>query len=134
MQVYITARFKNAKENKNGIEKLCAAVKSAGMVDFSFIRDIENYEKTFDNPKDLWNAALKELEQCDALLVDVSDSPSGGRVVEVGMAYALRKPIFVVLKKGTHLKEFYKGVACLVIEYEEIEDIIRPLRGYSLDH
>ena len=133
MRVYVTARFKNAKENRIEIEKLCAAVKSAGMVDFSFIRDIKNYEKTFDNPKDLWNAALKELEQCDALLVDVSDSPSGGRVIEVGMAYALRKPIFVVLKKGVHLKEFYRGVANLVIEYEEIEDIIGPLRGYNLD-
>ena len=133
MRVYVTARFKNAKENRIEIEKLCAAVKSAGMVDFSFIRDIENYEKTFDNPKDLWNAALKELEQCDALLVDVSDSPSGGRVVEVGMAYARRKPIFVVLKKGTHLKEFYRGVANLVIEYEEIEEITRPLKEYSSD-
>jgi nucleoside 2-deoxyribosyltransferase len=134
MRVYVTARFKNAKENRIEIEKLCAAVKSAGMVDFSFIRDIENYEKTFDIPKDLWNAALKELERCDALLVDVSDSPSGGRVVEVGMAYALRKPIFVVLKKGTHLKEFYRGVANLVIEYEEIEDIISPLRKYNLGY
>jgi nucleoside 2-deoxyribosyltransferase len=133
MRVYVTTRFKGAKANKSEIEELCSAVRSAGMVDYNFIRDASNYEHTFDDAKELYDVARQKLEECDALLIDASDSPSGGRIVEVGMAFALRKPIFVIAKKGTPLKEFYAGIASLIIEYENIRDIIDPLRQYISD-
>lgn len=134
MLVYVTTRFKGAKENRIEVEKLCASVRAAGMTDFNFVRDIEEYEHTFDDPKELWGIARRELEKCDSLLIDVSDSPSGGRVVEVGMAYALRKTIFVIAKTGIVLKDFYAGTADLIVEYENIQDIIKPLQEYISKH
>jgi nucleoside 2-deoxyribosyltransferase len=133
MKVYITTRFKGAKENKLEVEKLCAAVKSAGMIDFNFVRDVENYEHTFDDLRELWRTARQKIEECDALLIDISDFPSGGRVVEAGIAYALKKPIFVIAKRGTERKGFYDGIADLVIEYDDVGDIVRPLREYSVN-
>ncbi len=132
MKVYITARFKGS-ENKSEIEELCAAVKAAGMEDFCFIRDVENYQKTFDNPKDLWERSKLEIQKCDALLIDVSDSPSGGRVVEVGIAYALGLPIFVIAKSGAEYKGFFDGVATQVIRYKKYSDIVAPLSKYLED-
>lgn len=129
MKIYIAARFKGA-ENKPEIESLCAAVRASGLEDFCFIRDVENYEKTFDNPQELWARTLQEMNACDAFLIDVSDRPTGGRVIEAGIAYAQKQPIFVLVKSGVDYKEIYDGIATLVITYDDYSDIIEPLKNY----
>ena len=129
MKTYIAARFKGA-ENKPEIESLCAAVRASGLEDFCFIRDVENYEKTFDNPQKLWDRTLQKMNACDAFVIDVSDRPTGGRVIEAGIAYALKQPIFVLVKSGTSYKEIYDGIATLVITYDSYNDIIEPLKNY----
>jgi len=128
MKIYITSRFKGSSENKENIEKLCLAVRDAGMEDFHFIRDVEHYQPNFfKNQKELWSAALKYLTKCDALLIDISDSPSGGRLVEAGMAYALNMPIYVIVKQGIKYKDFYNGIATSIYEYDELSDITKQI-------
>lgn len=129
MKMYVTSRFDSAVANKADIEQLCLAVRASGYIDFSFIRDIEQFDPDhFRTQKEVWDASLAHLRKCDALLVDVSDIPSGGRIVEVGMAFALEKPIYVVCKSGVLYKNFYRGVAAKIIEYEEINDITEQLK------
>jgi len=125
MKIYITSRFKGSSENKAEIEKLCSAVRNAGMEDFHFIRDVPN---VFKSQKELWVAALKHLTECDALLADISDSPSGGRLVEIGMAYSLNKPVYIVVKNGVEYKDFYNGIATSIFRYDEIGDITKQLK------
>ena len=129
MKLYIAARFKGL-ENKSEIEKLCSAVKAAGMEDFCFIRDVENYQPVFSDLKELWRRAKQEIEDCDALLIDVSDAPTGGRVVEAGIAYGLGKPVIVIVQAGTEYRPFFDGVAAEVISYKRYNDIIEPLRPF----
>lgn len=132
MKVYVTSRFKGSTDNKAEIEKLCQAVRNAGMNDFHFIRDIENYQpNTFNSQTDLWKSAKEHLKDCDALLIDISDNPSGGRLVEAGMAYALNMPIYVISKKGTDYKDFYSGIAESLFEYEQLDDITPWLSTFS---
>ena len=100
------------------------------MEDFSFIRDIENYQKVFNDPKELWQRAKEAIEKCDALLIDISDNPSGGRVIEAGIAYALNMPIFVLVKKGLAYKDIYDGIGTLVIQYETSQDITDALARF----
>lgn len=52
MRIFITATFKG-EEDKTDVEQMCAMVREAGFEDFSFIRDIENYQKIFSDPKEL---------------------------------------------------------------------------------
>ncbi len=136
MKVYITSRFKGSAENKAAIEQLCSAVRDAGMEDFHFIRDVEHYEPHFfATQQEVWAAAKKTLKECDALLIDISDSPSGGRIVEAGMAFALSKPVYVVMKKGTVYKDFYDGIATGILEYDNVRDIavwLKPRRRAHL--
>jgi nucleoside 2-deoxyribosyltransferase len=130
MKIYITSRFKGLSENKAEIEKLCLAVRNAGMEDFYFIRDIEHYQPDFfKNQKELWAASLKYISECDALLINTSDSPRGGRLVEVGMAYSLNKPIYVIVKNGVEYKDFYNGIATSIFKYDEIGDITKQLKS-----
>ena len=129
MKIYITSRFKGSSENKEDIEKLCSAVRAAGMEDFHFIRDVEHYQPNFfKDQKELWSATLKYLAECEALLIDISDTPSGGRLVEAGMAYALNIPIYVIVKSGVTYKDFYSGIATSIYEYDEIGDIAKRLK------
>ena len=131
MKVYVTARHEAASENKRDIEALCSAVREAGMTDFCFIRDIERYRHTFDDPKELWARAFDELAACEALLVDVSDQPSGGRLVEAGMAYALKKPVIVVKRHGITHKKLFDGLASSIITYTDHEDLSKQLKKYG---
>ena len=129
MKIYITSRFKGAADNKSAIEKLCQAVRDAGAEDFHFIRDVEQHQPDFfATQEQVWEATKSSLKECDALLIDVSDSPSGGCLIEAGMAFALGKPIYVITKKGTHYKDFYTGIASAIYEYEDIGEVTSFLR------
>jgi len=125
MRVYITSSFGDGKEE---IEKLCSIVKSAGLKDFSFIRDVENYQIVFENSRDLMKRSEEEIRKSDALLIDMTDKPTG-RAIEAGMAYSLGKRIIVIMKRGTKIKDTTRGIADKVIEYDAVEDISAGLKN-----
>jgi nucleoside 2-deoxyribosyltransferase len=123
--MFITVTFKNA-ENKDEVEYFCSLVRKSGFEDFCFVRDVEHYQKTFDNPSELMGRALDEIKKSDYLLIDLTDKPTG-RAYEAGMAFALGKKVIVILKKGTQIKDTTRGIATKIIEYENLEDIVEPL-------
>lgn len=125
MKLFITASFKEGK-NKEEIEHLCSIVKESGFRDFCFIRDVENYQKIFDDPKELMTKAKKEIIDSDALLIDMTYKPTG-RAIEAGIAFSEEKKIITIMKKGTKIKDTTKGISDVIIEYENIEDIVKPL-------
>ena len=126
MKVFITASFKD-EENQEEIEKLCALVRGSGFEDFCFIRDVENYQKSFEDPVMLMRRAKEEIEQCEALLIDLSEDTTVG-TIEAGIAYTLGKPIITIMKRGTPLTDTVKGVSAAIIEYNQIEEIVKPLK------
>ena len=128
MRVFITASFGSSKEE---IKKLCLLVKSAGFEDFCFIRDVENYKKIFNDPKDLMQKAKQEIEKSDALLIDMTDKPTG-RAIEAGIAYALGKKVIIIMKSGTKIKDTTKGISDLVVEYEQIQDIVPKIKDFLI--
>lgn len=123
MRVFITASFGDSKEN---IERLCRVVKAAGFEDFCFVRDVENYQKIFNDPKELMRRAKEEIDKSNLLLIDMTDKPTG-RAIEAGIAYALGKKIIVIMKHGTNIKDTVRGIASEIIEYQNIEDISTAL-------
>jgi nucleoside 2-deoxyribosyltransferase len=124
-RIFITASFQEGK-NKQEIEHLCALVKSAGFEDFCFVRDVENYQKIFDDPAELMKRTKEEIEKSDYLLIDMTDKPTG-RAIEAGMAYALGKKVIVIMKQGTQIKSVTKGISTMVIEYNKIDEIANSL-------
>ena len=127
MKVFITASFKG-KRNKKEIEKLCMIVKKAGFEDFCFIKDVENYQKIFNNPKELMNKAKEKIKKCDVLLFDATKK-STGKAIEVGIAFSYNKKIIVMKKEGTTIKDTLLGVADIVITYNTFKDIQNSLNN-----
>lgn len=132
MKLFITARFKG-EENKADIERLCEAVRAAGFEDFCFIRDIEKYQRGFfADPHKLMARMREELLKCDGLLIDVSDNPGGGRLIETGIAFGHNKPVIVMVKRGAQISTPILGVVDRIVKYDEIEDIVEPLKRVAL--
>jgi len=127
MKVFITASFKEGK-NKEEIELLCSLVRESGFQDFCFIRDIENYQKSFIDPRKLMDKSKKEIEKCDVLLIDMTNKPTG-RAIEAGVAFAQNKKIISIMEKGTKIKDTTRGISDAIIEYENIKDIVKPLNS-----
>ena len=71
-RMFITTHFEHG-ENKDEIEQLCSVVCSAGFEDFCFIRDVENYEKIFDNAHELMKQTAEEIKKSDYLLLDMTN-------------------------------------------------------------
>jgi len=131
MHLYITATYKST-DNRAKIERLCMLVAQAGWEAFCFVRDVEGWEHVFDDPRELMARSLAEIAACDALLIDLTEKPTG-RAYEAGMAYALGKPVIVILRRGTPIKDTTRGIAASIIEYDRIEAIVAPLRSLLTD-
>lgn len=131
MKVFITASFKEDK-NRKEIEHLCSVVRTAGFDDFCFIRDVENYQKIFDNPRQLMDRAREEIKKCDVLLFDATEK-STGRAIELGIAFSNKKKIVVIMKEGTLIKDTLRGVADAIITYKVMGDIQDDLRRLRLE-
>ncbi|KKQ31756.1 MAG: Nucleoside 2-deoxyribosyltransferase [Candidatus Shapirobacteria bacterium GW2011_GWE1_38_10] len=125
-RVFITASYQGGR-NRGEIEKLCLLVRQSGFEDFCFIRDVENYQHIFDDPKELMKRAFDEIQKSDWLLINMTDKPTG-RAIEMGIAFALNKKIVTIMKRGTIIKDTVRGVSQAIIEYENIEEIIPKLK------
>lgn len=120
--MYVTAKI-NDEEKTNS---LCSMVRKAGFYDYCFVRDEKNYK----NVKELMLFAKREVGKSDWLLIDMSEK-STGRTIEAGIAYAMGKKIAVIVKKGTFVKDTIEGIADVLIEYSNLEDIVLPLSKFA---
>lgn len=126
MRIFITAPFKKG-ENKDYIEKLCTSVRQSGFEDFCFVRDVEEYGESAQEGVSMIARAKEEVSKSDVLLLDY-DGPATGRMIEVGMAYAMKKKIIVIVKgKDSQIPNTVTGVSDCIIKYEVLEDIIEPM-------
>ena len=132
MKVYITTYFRG-KPDRQKIRELSAAVRDAEMDEMWFVRDIEHYKHTFDNPKEKWEKMYDEIGASDLVLIDVSDGTNSRRAVELGVALALRKSVIITVRRGVEYKKVFTEIASTVIEYETYKDITQQLKKYEKD-
>ncbi len=71
--------------------------------------------------------AKEEISKSDYFLIDY-DGPSTGRMIELGIAFALNKKVIVLKQRNIDLKNTVEGVSQFVIEYENLEDIVEKLK------
>lgn len=76
--------------------------------------------------------AREEIGKCDALLIDF-DGPASGRMIELGITYALNKKVILITKKRTLVEETVSGVTDGIVEYDNLKDIIEPMSGLLSD-
>lgn len=132
MKVYVAARFKGS-DNRQAAEALCKAVRDAKLKDFYLARDVSDYEQISNDRKKLWDKVRDEIGACDMLLIDVTEPPTGERVVEVGIAYAMRKSIIVTQKRDAKHMGLFDGLSSTVITYKDYADLSKQLNRFDID-
>lgn len=125
MKIYITASFRNW-ENNDEINTLCAAVRDAWFEDYCFVRD----EKNYTDPYEMMNLARQRVLECDCILMNY-DWPTHGRMIEIWIAYAMQKKVIIITQKWTNIKDTVIWVSDIIIEYENINEITKPLQNLS---
>ena len=75
--------------------------------------------------------AKEAVLACDALLIDVTHSSSGGRIIEASIAFAHGKYVVAIAQNGTHIRSPIVGITDSIIFYDELSDIAAPLTKLS---
>lgn len=124
MRIFITSNYpeKYIEETEN----ICRIVDSIGHKAFCFARE---YPK-FDDNKVMMALAKKDVLSCDALILDVTDGGSTGRLLECGIAYAGGKKVVIIAKEGTDISPTLEGVSDKIIFYNKIDNILEPLEVF----
>ena len=133
MKVYLTYKFKEEDLGplRAMLEKFSRLIEDAtGWKTFIFFRDVQKWQKPAMSVNEVIERALKEVENCDAILAEASEK-ARGVYFEVGYAKAKKKKVIVIHKKGTEAN-FLEALADVKIEYDDWDDLREKLREVKL--
>jgi nucleoside 2-deoxyribosyltransferase len=126
MFVYYGIKYREANENRDWIDKLDCELRKHGINLFCVERDIEKYRLESVPEKELMEETFSLIEKSDIVLMDVSEKGIG-LGIECGYAYSLKKPIYVIARKGIKFSRTVKGIATKIVNFECVKDIVDML-------
>lgn len=89
-------------------------------------------EETVIDPREVYNRDLKWVEECDALIAEVS-TPSHGVGYEIALALFLGKPVLCCFRKDRRVSKMILGNTHPKLNlhsYDMIEDLIAAIEGF----
>jgi nucleoside 2-deoxyribosyltransferase len=89
-------------------------------------------EETVIEPREVYDRDLNWVEECDALIAEVS-TPSHGVGYEIALALFLGKPVFCCYRNGRRVSKMILGnnhPKLKIYEYEEVGDLIAAMEGF----
>lgn len=127
MKAYIGIKYHKDYRNKEVIYKITSALEKIGYTTSCIVRDMEDNKKREYNPKELMELTFKEIEECDLVIIDLTEK-GVGLGIEAGYAFAKDIPIITIAKEGSDISETLEGISKRIVLYEDIEDIERFFR------
>lgn len=122
MQAYIAIKHYSDNSNREHIEKISSALEYFGWETICVTRDIELWGKIEYSPRDLMYKALKEIQNSDLIIIDLTEK-GVGIGIEAGFAYANNKPIITIAKQGSHVSTTLCGISKRVDYYEDLDNL-----------
>jgi nucleoside 2-deoxyribosyltransferase len=89
-------------------------------------------EETVIEPREVYDRDLNWVEECDALIAEVS-TPSHGVGYEIALALFLGKPVFCCYRNGRRVSKMILGnnhPKLKIYKYEEVGDLIAAMEGF----
>ena len=87
---------------------------------------VDQYNFRPDQEIEMMQTAFREIDSCDILIAELT-TKSIGVGIEIGYAYASKKPIYYLRKKGSEYSTTASGSADVVIVYDDASDLIEKL-------
>ena len=133
-----TAYFGISKSNRVHFDKEIDQLKKCLIKhDIDLLVFVDKYGFKIGEEKEMMSIAFKEIDKSDFLIVELSKKAIGVGI-EVGYAFAKRKPIIYIKRKNAKHSTTVDGCSDFIIEYEnemhlseEIEKIIKADSSFS---
>lgn len=122
-KVFIAYDFSNREKYTDFHRKLKIYLENKDNQVYSLVFD---KQPKFKDDKDMMNKALSKIKQSDVLIAELSTKQIGIGL-EVGYAKALKKEIIYIRQLNSEFSKTVSGVANLIIEYQNIDDLIKKI-------
>ncbi len=122
---FATKYYKN-NYNKKKIENITEALEKANLKIISMVNDKMFCGKNKPTSEKLMKETFKKINKCDIFVADLSEK-SIGVGVEIGYAFALKKPVVVISNKKSNISSTIKGVAKQVICYKKPREVTKKI-------
>ena len=129
MKIQLAYKFSGEDEEKlvRTLTRIAEVLENSGHEVYFACKDEDLFRKNNFTPKQILVHALKKLDDADCLLVFVrSKEKAEGILIETGYAIAMNKKIILAIKKGI-MRYFTGSIANQIIEFEDIDDLIKKL-------
>lgn len=121
MKAYIGIKYYEDYRNMEIINKISSALERNGYRTSCIVRDIQNHQIKY-NPQELMKLTFKEIDECDLVVIDLSEK-GVGLGIEAGYAFARNIPIITIADIRADISETLEGISRKVIFYNDVEDI-----------
>lgn len=118
-RAYVSVSYSERHFLKSELDAITATLAQFNIEPFVFA---DRYSFSRDQEQEMMLQAMRDLENCDVLIVEASFKAIG-LGVEAGYAKAKSKPIVYLRKKGTEHSTTVSGISDFHIIYDDIFDL-----------
>jgi nucleoside 2-deoxyribosyltransferase len=137
MQIYFSGAISGGRGNLSVYQHIVAHLQAAGhVVSSAHVADpaVLSRESSI-SPRDVYQRDIGWIEQCDAIVVEVS-TPSLGVGYEVGYALHVAKPVLCLHRRGLFISKMITGnpaPTLRVAAYENLDELDAHLDSFLND-
>ena len=122
---YLAISYSNRNLFNNEVESLKTLFKKNGLELLVFV---DNYNFKPNEEKEMMETAFNEIDCSDFLIAELT-TKSIGVGIEIGYAYAMKKPIIYIHNKNAEYSTTASGSSSFVIEYNNEKDLCNSIKS-----
>jgi nucleoside 2-deoxyribosyltransferase len=121
-KAYFGIKYHEDNRNRDEIDSLTVALKNDGIEAICMVRDVEKWGDVQLSSQELMKIAFDEIDKSDFVILEMTEK-GVGLGIEAGYAVAKGKPVIILTKEIQKLSNTMQGIANVVIQYSQPEEI-----------
>ena len=130
-RAYFGIKFHEDYRNRNEIDSITAALQDDQIQTVCIARDVEKWGDVTLSSHELMRITFEEIAKSDFVVLEMSEK-GVGLGIEAGYAVARNKPLVILIKEGIELSNTMQGIADIVIQYSQPDEIKISTHNKSL--
>ena len=123
-KAYLAISYSNRKKFNKEIDSLLSLF-SENKIELLVFVDKYNFHS--NQEKEMMKVAFKEIDGSDFLIAELT-TKSIGVGIEIGYAFAKKKPIFYLRKRNSEYSTTTAGCSKYIIEYDDEIDLVEKMK------
>ena len=121
-RAYFGIKYHEDNRNRDEIDSLSVALINDGIETICIVRDVEKWGDVQLSSQELMKITFDEIDKSDFVILEMTEK-GVGLGIEAGYATAKGKPVIVLTKEVQTLSNTMQGIANVVIQYSQPEEI-----------